>query len=207
MTCCFITFVGLIKIAIKKISIKKSVKPIIVQTVSAHVTANILAIHRSLHRSINDEQQDRFELQVVQSHSRIINVAPIHLEEHNFESLDNNFTMQPINSQRESNEFSNSNVEVQEAGKTPEFSYQQDFFNNREFNPNLISFAGLALLFMIIVIVGPIIIGHIRYADDFESFVFKAHIYYCLPLALPTVYFIVNPRHLIKATELLFEAL
>ena len=203
MTCCFITFVGLIKIAIKKISVKQSVKPIIVQTISAHVTANILAIHTS----INDEQQDRFELQVVQSHSRIINVAPIHLEEQNFESLDNNFIMEPINSQRESNEFSNSNLEVQEEDKTPEVSYQQDFINNQKFNPNLISFAGLALFFMIIVIVGPIIIWHIRFADDFESFVFQAHIYYCLPLALPTVYFIVNPRHLIKATILLFEVL
>ena len=187
------------KIAIKKISSKASVQPINVPTITAQVIESTLRINRST----NDEQQDRFELQVVQSNPRIINVAPIHLEEHNFEPLDNNFTMEPINSQRESNEFSNSNVEDQEAGKPPEFSYRQDFLNNQEFNPNLISFAGLALLFMIIVIVGPIIIWHIRYADDFESFVFKAHIYYCLPLALPTVYFIVNPRHLIKAFEAL----
>ena len=86
LTCGCITFVGLIKIAIKKISYKKSVQPRKVPTISAQVTESIRAIQSS------EEGQDEFELQ---SHSRIINVAPIHLEEESVESLENINMIQP----------------------------------------------------------------------------------------------------------------
>ena len=73
------------KIAIKKISSKASVQPINVPTITAQMIEGTLGINRST----NDEQQDRFELQAVQSHSQIINVAPLHLEEQRAESLEN----------------------------------------------------------------------------------------------------------------------
>ena len=84
LTCSCITFVGLIAIAIMKISSKNLVQPINISSISARLTENIQAIHSSR----NDEQKNTFELQAVQSHSRIINVASFYLEEQIFESLD-----------------------------------------------------------------------------------------------------------------------
>ena len=74
-TCCCVTFVGLMPIAIKNISLKTSVQPVTIPSISAQVTENIQAIHSSR----SDEQQNAFELREVQSHSQIINVAPTHL--------------------------------------------------------------------------------------------------------------------------------
>ena len=191
-TCCCITFVGLIIIAIKKILLKKSVQPINVLAISAQLAESISAIHRSS----NDEQQDTFELQAVESHSGIINVAPIHFEEQSSESLENTDTIQPMNLQTGSNNGENS-----ESEETPEVPNQVICFNTRKFNPNLISSAGLTLLFVIAFI----LLWHIRFANIDE--IFKAYVYYFLPTALPIVYFIVNPKHLIKATILLFYGL
>jgi hypothetical protein len=140
------------------------------------------------------QEQDEFELQ---SHSQIINVAPIHFEEESVGSLENIHMNLPI----ENNQINIVDVENLESEQTPEILY----FNNRTFNPNLISSAGLALLFVIIFIVCPFFLWNLRYADDFESFVFQTHIYYCLPIALPIVYFIVNPKHLILALKIVFK--
>ena len=183
LTCVCITFVGLIKIAIKKISYKKSVQPINVPTISAQVAGSILAIQS------NEEEQDEFELQ---SHSRIIIVAPLHLEEESVESLENN-------------EPNRIDVENPESEETPEMPDQVVlFFNNRKFNQSLINSTGLTLLFVTILIVGSFSIWNLRFADDFESLVFKTHIYYCLPIALPIGYFMVNPKHLIPALKIVF---
>ena len=183
LTCGCITFVGLIKIAIKKISYKKSVQPINVPTISAQVAGSILAI-----QSI-EEEQDEFELQ---SHSHIINVAPIHFEEESFESLENN-------------EPNRIDVENPESEETPEMPDQVVLcFNNRKFNQSLINSTGLTLLFVIILIVASFFIWNFRFVDDFDSFVFKTHVYYCLTIALPIGYFIVNPKHLIPALKIVF---
>ena len=197
LTCGCITFVGLIKIAIKKISYKKSVQPINVPTISAQMTESFRAIQTS------EEEQDEFELQ---SHSQIINVAQIHLEEESVESLENINMIQPLNARIENNEPNRIDVENPESEETPEIPDQVVlFFNNHKFNQNLISSTGLTLLFVIILIVGPFFIWNLRFADDFESFVFQTHIYYCLPIALPIVYFIVNPKHLILALKIVFK--
>ena len=192
--CGSITFVGLIKIAIKKISYNKSVQPINVPTISAQVIPAILS---------NLVEQDEFELQ---SHSRIINVDPIHLEEESVESLENINMPQPLNVPIENNEPHSIDVENPESEENPEISGQVLLcFNNRKFNPNLISSAGLALLFVILFIICPYFLWNLRFADDFESFVFQTHIYYCLPIALPIVYFIVNPKHLTPALKIVFD--
>ena len=182
-TCGCITFVGLIIIAIKKISYTKSLKPIRILTISAQVTGCIPAIQPK------EEQQDEFELQ---SHSQIINVAPIHFEEESVGSLENIDMNLPLE---------NNHVENLESEQTTEILY----FNNRTFNPNLISSAGLALLFVIIFILLPSAILVLRFADDLESFVFKTHIYFCFPTLLPIGYFIFNPKHLIPALKILFD--
>ena len=196
LTCGCITFVGLIKIAIKKISFKKSIQPIDVPTISAQVTGSILAIQS------NEEEQDEFELQ---NHPRIINVAPIHFEEESVESLENINMIQILNVPIENNEPNRIDVENPESEETPEMPDQVVLcFNNRKFNQSLINSTGLTLLFVTILIVGSFFIWNLRFADDFESFVFKTHIYYCLPIALPIGYFMVNPKHLIPALKIVF---
>ena len=183
------------KIAIKKISSKASVQPINVPTITAQVIESTLRINRST----NDEQQDRFELQAMQSHSQIINVAPLHLEEQRAESLENIDMIQSMNLPTENSESNSVNVENPESEETPGVPDQKVFFNNQKFNQSLIGFTGLTLLFVIIFTVGPSFDWHFRFVDDFESIVFKLHLYYCLPITLPTVYFIMNPKHLIMA--------
>ena len=196
MTCVCITFVGLIKIAIKKISFKKSIQPIDVPTISAQVTGSILAIQS------NEEEQDEFELQ---NHPRIINVAPIHFEEESVESLENINMIQILNVPIENNEPNRIDVENPESEETPVMPDQVVLcFNNHRFNPNMISSTGLTFLFMIIFIVGPVFIRNLSFSDDYESWVFKSHIYYCLPIALPIGYFMFNPKHLIPALKIVF---
>ena len=183
LTCGCITFVGLIEIVVKKIWYKKSVQPINVPTISAQVAGSILAIQ------FIEEEQDEFELQ---SHSHIINVASIHFEEESFESLENN-------------EPNRIDVENPESEETPEMPDQIVLcFNNRKFNQSLINSTGLTLLFVIVLIVASFFIWNFHFVDDFDSFVFKTHVYYCLTIALPIGYFIVNPKHLIPALNIVF---
>ena len=204
MTCFCITFAGLMAIAIKKISSKNSVKPINIPSISSRLSESIQAIHTSR----RDEQQNTFELQAFQSHSRIINVAPILSEEQIFESLDNIDTIQPMNLPIERNELNSIGVENPGSKETPEAPNQMLCFNNQKFNPSLISFPVLTFLCVIFLILFPIYVWHIPSANDFENHVPKTHIISCVvTIVLPTVYFILNPKHLTKATKLLFEGL
>ena len=197
MTCSCITFVGLIAITIMKRFSKNSVQPINISLISALQKDNIQAIHSSK----SDERQNTCELQAVQSHSRIINVAPIHLEEQIFESLDN------IDLPIECIELNSIGVENPGSEIAPEAPRQTLCLNNQKFNLNLISFPVLTFLFVVFLILVPIYLWHFRFATDFETHILKAHIFYCSTLVLPTVYFILNPEHLKKATILLFEGL
>ena len=203
MTCFCITFVGLMAIAIKKISSKNSVKPINIPSISSRLSESIQAIHTSR----IDEPQDTFELQAVQSHSRIIHVAPIHLEEQSFESLENIGTIQPMNMPIGCNEFISIGVKNPKSEETLEAPNQILCLNNQKFNPNLISLDGLTLLYVISFISYCIFVWQIRLASELENVILKIHIIYCMPIALPIVYFILNPKHLTKATKLLFEGL
>ena len=199
MTCFCITFAGLMAIAIKKISSKNSVKPINIPSISSRLSESIQAIHTSR----RDEQQNTFELQAFQSHSRIINVAPILSDEQIFESLDNIDTIQPMSLPIECNEFISIGVENSGSEETPEASNQRLCFNNKKFNPSLISFPVLTFMCVIFFIVFPIYIWHIRLGNH----ILKAHIFYSSTIVLPTVYFILNPKHLTKAAKLLFYGL
>ena len=190
-------------IAIKKISSKNSVQPINIQSISARLTENIQAIQSSR----NEEQQNTFELQTVQSHSRIINVAAIHSEEQMIESIDDIDTIQPMNLAIERNEFNRFDVENQGSEETLEAPHQTLCLNNQKLNPNLISFSVLTFLCVIFLILFPIYIWHIRLVNDLGYHILKTHIFYSCTIVLPTVYFIVNPKHLTKATILLFEGL
>ena len=199
MTCCCIAFVGLMAIAIKKISSTKSVQPINIPSISAELMENTQATHSSR----RDEQQNTFELQAVQSHLHIINVAPIHLEEQILESSDNIDRIQPMNLPIECNEFFRIDVENSGLEKTQEAPNQMLYLNNQKFNPNLVSFTVLSFLFVMTFIVGPIFFWHIRFANDLENLILKTHIYLSLPIALPMVYFIRNPKHLTVAMTII----
>ena len=146
----------------------------------------------------NEQRQETFELQPVQSHSRTIHVAPIHSEEQSVESLENSDTIQPIGVF----EFIDSGIHsgfIPESEETPVVPVQNFCLNNIKFNPDLIGSAGLTILFVIILIVFYFYVGQIVFADDYETFVLLQHLYYCFPIALPTIYFVVNPKHLITA--------
>ena len=184
MICGCITFVGIINIVIKRISYRKSVLPINVPTISAQIAERIPTRCRN-----NEQLQETFELQPVQSHSRTIHVAPIHSEEQSVESLENSDTIEVF-------EFIADN---QESEETPEVPVQNLCLNNIKFNPDLIGSAGLTILVVIIFFVLYFFAKQILFAEDYESFVFKTHLYYCFPIALPTIYFVVNPKHLIPA--------
>ena len=112
---------------------------------------------------------------------------------------DKDLPVQSMNLPTENSEFNSVNVENPESEETPDIPDQKVFFNNQKFNHSLIGFAGLTLLFVIIFTVGPIFDWHFRFVDDFEKIVLKLHLYYCLPITLPTAYFIMNPKHLIMA--------
>ena len=203
MTCFCITFVGLIAIAIKKISSKNSVSPINIPSISSQLSESIQVIHTSR----IDEPQDTLELQAVQSRSGIIHVAPINLEEQSFESLENIGAIQTINMPIKCNEFISIGVENPKSEENLEAPNQILCFNNQKFNPNLISSDGLMLLFLISFILYCIFVWQIRFASELENVILKIHIIYCMPIALPIVYFILNPKHLTKARNLLFEGL
>ena len=178
----------MINIVIKKISYRKSVLPINVPTISAQIAERFpTRCSRN-----NEQQQETFELQPVQSHSRTIHVAPIHSEEQSVESLENSDTIQPIGVF----EFIDSGID---SGLTPVVPVQNFCLNNIKFNPDLIGSAGLTILVVIILIVFHFFVGQIVFADDYETFVLLQHLYYCFPIALPTIYFVVNPKHLITA--------
>ena len=199
LTCGCITFVGLINIAIKKISYKKSVQPINVPTISAQVTESIQVMQS------NEEERDEFELQ---SHSRTINVAPIHLEEES--SLENINIIQLLNEPIEENDPNSIDVENPELEETPEMPVLLVLpvllcLNNRKLNPNMISSTGLTFLFVVIFIVGPFVVWNLGVTDDYEILVFKTHMYFCLPIGLPIGYFLVNTKHLIPALKILFD--
>ena len=191
MTCGCITFLGLANIAVKKISSKNTIQPIKVSSISAELTERIQEVNS--HRS--HEPQNTFELQSVQSHLPIINVAPIHLEE---QSLENIGAIQTINLPLERIDVENPRSEG-----TPDIPPQLPCFNNQKYNTNLISFVGLMFLFVITFIVGPTFFWHIHFANNVENVILKAHIFFSLHIALPTVYFIRNPKHLKIAVRIL----
>ena len=148
----------------------------------------------------------------MQSHSRIINVAPVHSEEQIIESLDDIDTIQPMNLPIERNEFNRFDVENRGSEETLEASNQTLCLNNQKFNPNLASFTVLMLLFVIACIVLPIYGWHVNFSKDCENIILKnrllkTHMLYSSTIILPTFYFILNPKHLTKAKILLFEGL
>jgi hypothetical protein len=77
-------------------------------------------------------------------------------------------------------------------------------FNNRKYNENLISFMGvLVLIVILIVILVPLAYHHFtngvsEYDNNVNEFVvlYFYILLCCLPVALPSIYFISNPRHL-----------
>ena len=80
----------------------------------------------------------------------------------------------------------------------------KSIFNNRKYNENLISFMGvLVLIVILIVILVPIAYHHFtngvsQYDNNVNEFVvlYFYILLCCLPVALPSIYFVSNPRHL-----------
>ena len=77
-------------------------------------------------------------------------------------------------------------------------------FNNRKYNENLISFMGvLVLIVILIVTLVPLAYHHFtngvsEYHNNVNEFVvlYFYILLCCLPVALPSIYFVSNPRHL-----------
>ena len=73
--------------------------------------------------------------------------------------------------------------------------------NNRKFNKNLISIGGLIFLFaMLVLILIPSWLAHDT--KNAEKLYVLFFVLLCtLPLGLPTIYFVLNPRHLLISLE------
>ena len=75
-------------------------------------------------------------------------------------------------------------------------------FNTSKYNRNLISFSGISILIILLVVMG-VFAGVSRY---FWISLFQAQIYWyinfcCLPVILPTIYFMRKPNHLVVAMK------
>ena len=73
--------------------------------------------------------------------------------------------------------------------------------NNRKFNKNLISIGGLIFLFaMLVLILIPSWLAHDT--KNAENLYVLFFVLLCaLPLGLPTIYFVLNPKHLLISLE------
>ena len=159
---------------LSKIAIKKiSSKNSVKPTNITSISAQLTESIRAVNTYRSDEPQNTFELRAVQ----------------------------PISLPLEHNEFND--IQNPESEETPDIPAQLLCFNNQKLNPNMVSFAGLMFLFVITFIVGPIFFWHIRFANDLENLILKTHIYFSLPIALPMVYFIRNPKHLTVAMTII----
>ena len=70
------------------------------------------------------------------------------------------------------------------------------YFNNKKYNENLINFTGSIFLFIIIVVF-VLTTSWYGHTSNNDVFFYWYTTFFCLNLFLPTLYFILNPRHLL----------
>ena len=78
---------------------------------------------------------------------------------------------------------------------------QVQAFNISKYNKNLISFVGISFLVTYLIVITGIAIGS-RYGLSLVQTQLYLYIaFYCLPVILPTIYFMRNPNHFISVVR------
>ena len=75
-------------------------------------------------------------------------------------------------------------------------------FNTTRYNKNLISFSGVSILIVLLVLLGVFAVGsRSSWITHNQGIIYVYINFCCLPVILPTIYFIKNPNHLIVAMK------
>ena len=176
----------------RKIVSRGPVHPIPVQTIS----------HRIISSLSNDRtNQETFELQpsIGNNTSDTFNIVTLNVPNYNQDIPDRNGSSRDLGQE-------NISEESLPSRKLPINLTKFDTFggltlNNRKFNKNLISIGGLIFLFvMLVIILIPSWLAH--ETKNAEKLYVLFFVLLCaLPLGLPTIYFVLNPKHFLIALK------
>ena len=75
-------------------------------------------------------------------------------------------------------------------------------FNTTKYNKNLISFSGIFIIIVLIVVMGVFAVGsRSSWISHIQAQTYVYIHFCCLPVVLPTIYFIQKPNHLVVAMK------
>ena len=74
-------------------------------------------------------------------------------------------------------------------------------FNTSKYNKNLISFSGISILIVLLVVMGVFAVGSRSWIGHIQAQTYVYINFCCLPIVLPTIYFIQEPNHLVVAMK------
>ena len=150
----------------------------------------------------NHSNQETFELRPIIGNisSNTFNIVPFNVPNYNQDILDGiSRDLEQENIPEENLPTRNSSIH---STKLHTLSTLDGItLNNRKFNKNLISISGLIFLFaMLVLILIPSWLAHDTKNAE-KLYVIFFVLLCALPLGLPTIYFVLNPRHLLSALE------
>ena len=155
-------------------------------------------ISRLLNKRSN---QETFELQPIirNNPSNTFNIVPLNVPNYNQDIPDGNGCSRVLEQENITEEnLPTRNLSIH---STKLDTLVGITLNNRKFNKNLISIGGLIFLFaMLVLILIPSWLAHDT--KNAEKLYVLFFVLLCtLPLGLPTIYFVLNPRHLLISLE------
>ena len=144
----------------------------------------------------NQSNQETFELQPIirNNPSNTFNIAPLNVPSPDGNGCSRNLEQENITEEN----LPTCNLSIH---STKLNTLDGITLNNRKFNKNLISIGGLIFLFaMLVLILIPSWLAHDT--KNAEKLYVLFFVLLCaLPLGLPTIYFVLNPRHLLISLE------
>ena len=145
--------------------------------------------------------QETFELQPIirNNPSNTFNIVPLNVPNYNQDIPDGNGCSRVLEQENITEEnLPTRNLSIH---STKLDTLDGITLNNRKFNKNLISIGGLIFLFaMLVLILIPSWLAHDT--KNAEKLYVLFFVLLCtLPLGLPTIYFVLNPRHLLISLE------
>ena len=147
--------------------------------------------------AINRSNQETFELQPIIRNT--FNIVPLNVPNYNQDIPDGNGCSRNLEQENITEEnLPTCNLSIH---STKLNTLDGITLNNRKFNKNLISIGGLIFLFaMLVLILIPSWLAHDT--KNAEKLYVLFFVLLCtLPLGLPTIYFVLNPRHLLISLE------
>ena len=146
--------------------------------------------------AINRSNQETFELQPIIRNT--FNIVPLNVPNYNQDIPDGNGSRNLEQENITEENLPTCNLSIH---STKLNTLDGITLNNRKFNKNLISIGGLIFLFaMLVLILIPSWLAHDT--KNAEKLYILFFVLLCtLPLGLPTIYFVLNPRHLLISLE------